>query len=324
MAANVNSDDVFAQNEIVNTENKQIFKKKVNFSETNYLNVRLKKGENSKTLRIRLLPFSTDGGTPFHMIHMHNLKVDKKLSESGFKSYVCLAKTKDIDEKLGDKCPLCDLHDKANQLLRESGNEIDKKRYSDLEFQTRCKNVWVVRCIDREHEDEGVKFWKFNTSSKKDGVYDKLFNLFKERMLETGEEKYNIFDIDNGKDLIITLTRGNDDKTSLTIMDASRDSPLSKDPVLIEKWVSDEKKWSDVYVAKPYEYLEIVAVGDVPFFDKNDKKWVSEQSILEKKKELEKIEQEVEQNSINKFSSFDSEDLGEPLDLTETNNELGF
>lgn len=38
--------------------------------------------------------------------------------------------------------------------------------YSDLEFQTRKSESWIVRCIERGKEDEGVKFWKFNVSKK--------------------------------------------------------------------------------------------------------------------------------------------------------------
>lgn len=320
--SNVTVEAIMAQNESVNT--KKNFKK-VNFSETNYLNCRLTKNEMTKTLKIRLLPFFPEGGSPFHMIHTHTLKVPKKIAESGFKSYVCLRNTKDIDSSLGDKCPICEIHDEANKLLRQAETEADKKRYSDLEYQTRCKNTWVVRCIERGHEDEGVKFWKFNVSQKKDGVYDKLFNLFKERKEESGEEEYNIFDLENGKDLIITLSKDNNNKVAINIVDAGRESPLSKDPELAEKWINDDKKWNDVYVAKPYEYLKIVSTGGVPFFDKENKIWVSEEEILAAKEEETKNESITQKENLSQFSNFDSDDLGETLNLDDNNPEnLGF
>lgn len=312
--SNVTTESVMSQYEDVNS--KKNFKK-VNFSETNYLNVRLGKSETKKTLRIRLLPFHAEGGSPFHMIHTHTMKVNKKLSESGFKSYICLKKTSGIDESLGVKCPICEIHDNANSLLRAATTELDKKRYSDLEYQTRCKDTWVVRCIERGREDEGVKFWKFNTSQKKDGVYDKIYTLFKERMDESGEEKYNIFDLEHGKDLIITLSKDNNGKVAINIVDAGRESPLTTDSALEEQWINDPKVWNDVYVAKPYEYLAIVSTGEVPFYDKENKKWVSEEEFVDAKNEKDNVVSETERQNSQVYGNFDTEDLGESMDLND-------
>ena len=55
------------------------------------------------------------------------------------------------------------------------------KRYGDIEFLNKVKEMWIVRCIERDHEEDGVKFWLFNSSKKKDGVYDKIMNLAKIR-----------------------------------------------------------------------------------------------------------------------------------------------
>ena len=83
------------------------------FNEKNYLNVRLdeKSGETQKTLTIRLLPMDLETGNPFVKVHMHNVHVPKEVSKSGYKSYICLSKNKDIDhETYGNKCPFCELN----------------------------------------------------------------------------------------------------------------------------------------------------------------------------------------------------------------------
>ena len=69
------------------------------FSEKNYLNVRLdtKNGELSREIRIRILPIDGTTNKAFQKIHMHYVKVNKKISPSGFKNYICLSKTAGID-----------------------------------------------------------------------------------------------------------------------------------------------------------------------------------------------------------------------------------
>lgn len=61
---NINSDDVVKQhNEVI--ESSQNKKTKSTFDTKNYLQARLEEGVNEKTLTIRLLPFSPEGGSPF-------------------------------------------------------------------------------------------------------------------------------------------------------------------------------------------------------------------------------------------------------------------
>lgn len=54
---NIDAEQVNAQYE---NEQKAVETKKTQFDKKNYLNARLAKDENTKTLTIRLLPFSTD------------------------------------------------------------------------------------------------------------------------------------------------------------------------------------------------------------------------------------------------------------------------
>lgn len=49
---------------------------------------------------------------------------------------------------------------------------------------------------------------------------------------------------------------------------------MSEDVELRNKWVNDEKVWSDVFVAKPYDYLKLILDGEKPWFDNKTNKWV--------------------------------------------------
>ena len=53
-----------------------------------------------------------------------------------------------------------------------------------------------------------------------------------------------------------------------------RPKPLSEDIELRNKWVNDEKVWSDVFVAKSYDYLKLILDGEIPWFDNKNNKWV--------------------------------------------------
>jgi hypothetical protein len=267
--------------------------KKTQFNEKNYLQARLTDNETTKTLTIRLLPFSPEGGSPFKKVFMHTVKVNKEVSPNGWKTFVCPTHNKKDGVDMGDKCPFCETSKKAKELKSGASDEPSRKKYGDIEFLNKVKEMWIVRCIERGHEEDGVKFWLFNSSKKKDGVYDKIMNLAKirsEAAARKGNE-YSIFDLNNGLDLIITLTKTADNKTSIQIVDDGFPSPLTEDFDLGMKWIQDEKKWYDVYTVKSYEYMEIIAMGGVPVFNKEFNKYVD-------KEELEKIKKEAEEERV--------------------------
>ena len=237
----VNIDDDAVKNQY-EQEQKQP-QKKTTFDTKNYLQARLGSNENSKTLTIRLLPFSPEGGSPFKKVFMHTVKVNKEVSPSGWKTFVCPTHNKKDGEVMGEKCPFCEMTAKARELKSKSLDEPTKKKYGDIEFLNRVKEMWIVRCIERDHEEDGVKFWLFNTSKKKDGVFDKIMNIAKTRAeaAEKKGNKYSIFNLNNGLDLIITLSRTSDNKTAIQILDSGFPSPLSEDYELGEKWIHDSK-----------------------------------------------------------------------------------
>ena len=283
------------------------------FDTKNYLNVRLDPGQTEKTIRIRLLPFP-DTKTPFLHIHMHTLRVPKEISASGWKSYVCLEKTDGLDvETLGKKCPFCDV---ARAAYKEAKNEPDPDKREILKARGKenLSNEFVImRCIERGKEDEGVKFWKVKIHQDKGDPYNLICTLADTRKKEWFEDKdnegkdpreSNILSINPyGYDLQITIKKKAEldkrsgqtvEKTSYQVTDAKKPCALSSDPEEVKKWVLDPKKWSEVFVPKPYDYLAIVMQGKLPWYDRGLGKWVSrEEKDLQQREEEERANEEI-------------------------------
>ena len=296
-SVNIDAEEVNKQYE---QEQKTFTPTKTQFNEKNYLQARLTDKETSKTLVIRLLPFSPNGGTPFKKVYMHTVKVNKEVSPSGWKTFVCPTHNKKDGEVMGAGCPFCETSAKARELKFNALDEGTKKRYGDIEFLNRVKEMWIVRCIERGHEEDGVKFWLFNTSKKKDGVYDKIMNLAKIRS-EAAARKgntYSIFDVNNGLDLIVTLTKTADNKTSIQIVDDGMPSPLTDDYEQGMKWIEDEKQWHEVYTVKSYEDMSVIAMGGVPVFNKELNKYVDRDEANKAKEEAQRRDEEAAEEEI--------------------------
>jgi hypothetical protein len=272
--------------------------KKTQFDTKNYLQARLGEKEDTKTLTIRLLPFSPEGGTPFFKVHMHTVKVNREIAPNGWKTFVCPTHNKKNGKLMGEKCPFCDISSKARELKSKALDEPTKKKYGDIEFLNRVKEMWIVRCIERGHEEDGVKFWMFASSpKKKDGVFDKIMTIANQRAASAAKKgnKYSIFDLNNGMDLIVTLNKTADKKTTIQILDEGMPSPLSEDFDKGMEWINDSKKWDEVYTLKPYEYMSIVAQGSVPIYNKEAGKYISkeEEEKLKQEAEAEKVKEET-------------------------------
>jgi hypothetical protein len=272
---------------------KQPVKQTNKFDEKNYLNVRLDtaRGELTKEIKIRVLPIDCDTNNPFQKIHMHYVKVDKKISQNGFKNYICLKETSGIDsERFGNKCPFCEAKDDAWKHFNESTEKAEKDKWVQVAHENTPNEYAIIRCIERGHEEDGVKFWLFASSpKKKDGVLDKIMTIANQRAASAAKKgnKYSIFDLNNGMDLILTLTKTADGKTNIQVLDEGMPSPLSENFEQGMQWINDSKKWDEVYTLKSFDYMSIVSKGGVPVFNKEVGKYIS-------KEEDEKIKQEAE------------------------------
>lgn len=289
------------------------------FDAKNYLNVKLKRGENSKELRIRLLPIDKDSTTPFKTIHMHTIQVPPEISQTTWKSYVCLSRTEDIDhDTLGNKCPFCEMNHQAylnKEAAKAAGDEVEEQRWKEISLKFKPSEVCIMRCIERGAEDDGPKFWKVNVRSDEKDPKNSIKKLMRTRYQESIDEAKadnngelpedfvpeNILDIYTGKDLKITITRiftkdgQPTDKTSVSVVDYGKNKPLSADEEQIDAWVNDPKIWSDVFVAKPYDYLSIILDEKIPFYDKANHKWVPKEEVNEEK---EKQKEEKKQEAV--------------------------
>lgn len=291
------------------------------FDEKNYLNVKLAKGQDEKKIYIRLLTVDKDSDSPFKHIKMHNCRVPASISENGFKSYVCLHQTKGkYTEELGDKCPFCEKRNEYYQMYdkcKKEGNDELAKEWAKKSGDLRPVEACIVRCIERGKEDEGVKFWKFNLRSDKLDPENQIVKLYQDKKEECEAENRpveNILDLDSGYDLKVTIqrkyTKDNKptDKTTVSISLFGRPKPLSEDIELRNKWVNDDKIWSDVFVAKPYDYLKLILDGEKPWFDNKANKWVKREGANsfepseENDEKSENEDKDAPNNSVNDYS----------------------
>jgi hypothetical protein len=215
-----------------------------------YFSAILQKNEKSAQKRIRILP-TKDGSSPFVEVWYHEIQVNGQW-----------VKLYDPDKNENERSPLTEVY---NELI-QTGKKEDK----ELASQYRSRLFYIVKVIDRDNEQDGVKFWRFKHNYKQEGVLDKILPIWK--------AKGNVTDSENGRDLIIELTKaktpqGKEYTVIQTIM-YDDPSPLHSDKGIKEGWLEDELTWKDVYSKKPVEYLEAVAVGETPIWNSDLKKYV--------------------------------------------------
>ena len=200
----------------------------------------LKDTEKQGQRRLRILP-TPDGSSPFKEVWYHEIQVDGKFQ-----------KFYDPGKNDNERSPLTEVYEE----LRSTGKEDDKKLASNY----LSRKFYIVKVIDRDNEEDGVKFWRFKSNYKNEGIYDKIIPIYR--------NKGDIADPEKGRDLILELTKAKTPKGAVytviqTVMydDAA---PIHEDTKLSESWVNDELTWADVYSKKPVEYLEAIARGETP------------------------------------------------------------
>jgi hypothetical protein len=219
-----------------------------------YFTTVLPKGETTGKRTIRILPHPTNPGeSPFVPVYFHEIQVDGKW----MKLY--------DPKQEGDRSPLNEVHD----ALMETGLEADR----ETAYSYRARKFWVVKVIDRDKEEDGVKFWRFKNNAKQEGILDKIVPIY--------ESKGVIDDINEGRDLTLTLnlTKSGNGKEYTTITSIIQDdkSVLHSDPEKVKEWldVNSTKTWNDVYAKRSVDYLEIVASGEIPKWSTDKGGWVS-------------------------------------------------
>jgi lipopolysaccharide export LptBFGC system permease protein LptF len=139
-----------------------------------------------------------------------------------------------------------------------------------LASQYRSRKFYIVKVIDRDNEQDGVKFWRFKHNYKNEGILDKIIPIFR--------AKGDITDDEKGRDIILELTKAkaNNGKQYTVIQTIMYDdpNPVHEDEKTAKEWLEDTLSWSDVYSKKPIEYLEAIANGEVPKWDSVTGKYV--------------------------------------------------
>jgi hypothetical protein len=219
----------------------------------NYFNTFIKDGIESATKEIRILP--SKDGSPFVEVHGHKVQV-----EGEWKTFACLKHQK------GEACPFCE----AREELLATGKDSDK----ELAKKYNARKMYVVKVIDRENEDWGVKFWRFNHDYRKEGIFDKIHGL-----LTTLKTNKDITNVESGRDLAISIQRNRNKIPVVTSIAAQDATPLTDDAEKAEKWLNDTRTWEDVYSVRSYDYLEIIVKGGIPVWDKDEKKFVDKEAL---------------------------------------------
>jgi hypothetical protein len=208
-----------------------------------YFAALLKDNEKQGQKRVRILP-TTDGSSPFKEVWFHEISVDGKYQ-----------KFYDPGKNDNERSPLTEVYEE----LMSTGKEADKQ----LATQYRSRKFYIVKVIDRENEQDGVKFWRFKHNYKQEGILDKIIPIWK--------AKGDVTDPDKGRDLILELTKAKTPKgTFYTVIQTvmyDDPSPISEEETQMSEWVGDELTWEDVYSKKPVEYLEAIARGETPRWD---------------------------------------------------------
>ena len=262
-----------------------------------YFTEKLQKGIKNATRTFRILP-GKDGGSPFEEVHFHERQVNGK-----YEKIYCPK----LNE--GDICPLCE----AREALLMEGS----KKAKDMAREYSPRKFYVVKGIDRDNEDHGVKFWRYKHKYTGDGVQDKLVPLFK--------LKGDITDAREGRDIIITTNRNDKGWSVVTSIQSDDVSILTENKEYANEWFNNEETFKDVYAKKTPEYLDIVAKNMTPVWDSEQTKYVAEEDREEK--ETTSLESEIsflrEDDSYTKTTSLD-ENVVETTSLDESTDELPF
>jgi hypothetical protein len=208
-----------------------------------YFAALLKDNEKQGQRRIRILP-TIDGSSPFKEVWFHEIQVDGKWQ-----------KFYDPSKNNNERSPLNEVYEE----LMSTGKESDKQ----LATQYKARKFYIVKVIDRDNEQDGVKFWRFKHNYKQEGILDKIIPIWK--------AKGDITDTDTGRDLILELTKAKTGKGAMytviqTVM-YDDPAPISENENEMSEWVGNEMTWEDVYSKKPVEYLEAIARGETPRWD---------------------------------------------------------
>jgi len=194
-------------------------------------------------------------------------------------------------------CPLCAKNKEWLAKQDPSLKGVKKETMNEFQLKVKAKNdeiykeaikweakkFYIVKGIDKGHEADGVKFWRFKHNYKNQGTLDKLLPILQDYV---DTHKADFSSPENGTDLNIIMTdsefNGHVYK-AISAITAKGKSKLHPDPQVAQAWIDDDTTWRDVFKPKqapgmpPYDFLVAVAEGTNPYWedtDQNNKHWV--------------------------------------------------
>jgi hypothetical protein len=247
--------------------NKPKYEKKTDkvYDLKNYFNTYIKEGVKSATKTIRILP--AENGSPFVEMYGHKMQVDGE-----WKTFPCLKHEKE------EACPFCE----AREALLATGEETDK----ELAKKYNARMMYVVKVIDRDNPEEGVKFWRFNHDYRKEGIYDKIIGVL-------NAIKKDVTHPETGRDLVLTINRNQNNVPVVSAVASLDPSPLSENKEQADEWLADARTWEDVYSVRSYDYLAIIVKGGIPVWDKEAKCFVDKSTVSESSDEASNLDSEL-------------------------------
>ena len=257
-----------------------------------YFAVRLEEGEDTGEMVIRLMPpkdgvhpIVKEGETPFDEGHWHSIKVGGK-----WRKIYCR------QHNDGEACPLCEVSDELWKSFKDTGNADDKT----LSNSYKAKKYYITRLINRDKESDGVKFWRFPHNFKGEGALDKIIPIF--------TKKGDVTNPREGRDLTIILGRDNKKYTKITSI-MPEDPEVLTDPKSpqAKEWLNDTTSWKDVYSAQPIAYIQLIADGETPIWDKGLETFIAKGSESEGESSFGGTKTKTESNNTEKTSSGDTE-----------------
>ncbi len=263
-----------------------------------YFTEKLQQGMKNATRRFRILP-AKDGKSPFEEAYFYERQVNGKYEK------IYCNKLND-----GEYCPIYE----AKEALMMEGS----KKAKEMAREYTPRKFYVVKGIDRDNEDHGVKFWRFKHNYTGNGVMDKLMPLFK--------LKGDITDAREGRDIIITTTRNEKGWSVVTSIMCDDVTILTEDSTQANEWFNNEETYKEVYSRKSPEYLEIVSKNMTPVWDSEQSKYVAEEDREEK--ETADLSQEIsylrEDTTTDTTTSVDSKEEVETTSLETGGDDLPF
>ena len=240
MATNNSLDAVLAQYENSKQGSSSTSKMSQDERMKKYFAAILKDNEKQGQKKLRILP-TKDGSSPFKEVWYHEIQVDGKWQ-----------KFYDPGKNDNERSPLNEVYEE----LMSTGKDSDK----ELAKQYKARKFYIVKVIDRDNEQDGVKFWRFKHNYKNEGILDKIIPIWR--------NKGDITDPEKGRDIILELTKAKTPKgaTYTVIQTIMHDdpTPVHDNKETMDSWLTDELTWQDVYSKKPEEYLEALARGETP------------------------------------------------------------